>query len=70
MKSSFQTFYKIEPTKKKFRSFYCGSALMNLASIHEDAGSVPGLTQWVKDPSSIAMSFGVGRRGSSDMTLL
>ena len=33
------------------RSSHCGSAVMNLAIIHEDKGSIPGLTQWVKDPA-------------------
>ena len=46
----------------------CGSVVMNLISIH-DAGSIPGLLQWVKG-SGVAVSCGVGCRHTSDLALL
>ena len=33
------------------RSSRCGPAVTNLTSTHEDAGLIPGLTQWISDPA-------------------
>ena len=41
--------WKILNIRLRFRSSCCGSAEMKLTNIHEDAGLIPGLGQWVKD---------------------
>ena len=42
------TVLSLMAVKLVHRSFHQGSVVMNPTSIHEDMGSIPGLTQWVK----------------------
>ena len=36
---------------RQLRSSHRGSAVTNLTSIHDNSGSIPGLTQWVEGPA-------------------
>ena len=40
-----------ETESKLVRSSHCGAVETNLITIHEEAGSIPGLDQWVKNPA-------------------
>ena len=37
-------------TSKVFGVPVVAQRFLNLSSIHEDSGSIPGLPEWVKDP--------------------
>ena len=57
------------PQKAFFKticSSHCGSAVTNQASSHKDAGSIPGLTPWVKD-LELHVLCGVGGGRNSDL---
>ena len=42
--------HKLWLLKSSLGSSHCSSAVTNQTSVHEDVGSIPGLTQRVKDP--------------------
>ena len=48
------------------RSSHCGAVEMNLTSICEDMGLIPGLAQWIEFPGLLGAMVGIGCRCVSD----
>ena len=63
-------------TKVSWRVPVVAQQVKNPTSIHADTGSIPGLTQWVKDPvlqthcADVFIHCGIDHRHSSDPALL
>ena len=54
------TRFSVKIKRVLFRSSHRGSVETNLTGIHEDAGSIPRLVQWVKD--LVLLCCGVGHQ--------